>query len=135
MPIRVRFSLSVIIEPIPTGAGGIVRGGTITVKGGAICTKHTSDTTDPDRDKDEDSPRSISEVEVRFGSGGFVKATPTGPVSAGQKLWSTWTTGPRVISGAVNDKMLITVRASTLTGAGGGIQSTATLTVGVDRTP
>ena len=37
------FTLSVTIEPIPTGAGGIVRGRTITIKGGVECTKHTSD--------------------------------------------------------------------------------------------
>jgi hypothetical protein len=135
MAIKVTLDPSVEIEPIPTGAGGIVRGATITVKGTAKCKKETFDTQHPEKDPTtEDSPGSITEVAVRQGaSGAFVKGQPTGPVISGQKTWSTWATDPLTITGVVNDALQITARVS----AGLGAQVTrelATVTVTVDRT-
>src|SRR6266545_1057621 len=138
MSTKVTFSPSVNIDPIPTGAGGIVRGTTITVKGTADCVKETTDTTHPENDPTtENSPDSITEVAVRFGtSGTFETATPTGPVSpkTNQKTWSTWTTNPRTIVGVLNDLLDIMARVSA--GIGGQAKREfATVTVKVDRTP
>jgi hypothetical protein len=72
-------------------------------------------------------------VAVRFGeSGTFVKAMPTGPVSptTNQKMFTTWTTGPRTITGVVNDVLQITARVSAA-----GTAMVETVTVTVDRTP
>jgi hypothetical protein len=106
------------IDPIPTGAGGIVRGTTIVVKGTATCVKDTSDG-NPQHDVTENVPEAITEVAVRFGqSGTFETATPTGPPGPnGQKSWSTWTTGPHLISGVVSDTLEITARVSAGKGA------------------
>ena len=59
------FHPSVDIDPIPTGAGGIVRGATITLTGRAACIKETIDT-DTEEEETEDSPESIRKVEVRL---------------------------------------------------------------------
>src|SRR2546422_6035384 len=134
---KVTLDPSVGIDPIPTGAGGIVRGATITVKGTAKCIKETFDEEHPQNNKTEDSPGSITKVEVRFGpSGSFVKATPTGPVSATTHLptWTTWTTGPRNITGFNGNTLQITARVSAGTGAQ-AVPDTDTVTVAVDRTP
>ena len=109
MSTKVFFHPSVDIDPIPTGAGGIVRGATITLTGRAACIKETIDT-DTEEEETEDSPESIRKVEVRLGaSGAFVKGRPTGPVSSTtqQKTWTTWTTDPLTISGVVNDALQI----------------------------
>lgn len=135
--IIVTLDLGVGIDPIPTGAGGIVRGPTITVKGTAECKKETIDEDHPENNKTEDSPGSITKVEVRFGpSGAFVKANPTGPVSTTTHLptWTTWTTGPRNITGFNGNTLQITARVSAGTGAQ-AVQDTATVTAAVDRTP
>src|SRR5262245_35035191 len=137
MAIKVTLTPRVTIDPIPTGADGIVRGKKVTVKGTAECVKETHDTTNPEKDTSEDSPESITEVAVRLGSAGsFVKANPTGPVSSAthQKTWTTWTTDERDIVGVVNNKLTITARVS----AGVGAQltrDTALVAVSVDRTP
>src|SRR5262245_16583085 len=97
---------SVFIDRIPTGADGIVRGATITITGTADCLVWVVDPENPDNATPESSPESISAVAVRLGaSGEFVTANPTGPVSSmtGQTTWTTWTTGPRPITGVVND--------------------------------
>jgi hypothetical protein len=122
------LSPSVSIDPIPTGAGGIVRGATITVKGKAHCT----DENDPTKDLSA----SITDVAVQLGvSKPFVKANPTGPVNPGtsRKLFTTWATDARSIfpSSVVNNALQITARVS----AGPDAQATATVTVTVDRTP
>ena len=130
------FHPSVDIDPIPTGAGGIVRGATITLTGRAACIKETIDT-DTEEEETEDSPESIRKVEVRLGaSGAFVKGRPTGPVSSTtqQKTWTTWTTDPLTISGVVNDALQIRALVSA------GVVADPTLahddeTVVVDRTP
>ena len=128
---KVILTPSVTIVSIPTGAGGIVRGRTITVKGTAGCTKETFDTTHPENDTSVSSPGSITQVAVRFGlSGAFVKAHPTGPGGT----WSKWVTDARTISGVVNDTLQITARVS----AGAGVQKaqdSQAVTVIVDRTP
>jgi hypothetical protein len=62
MPKKVTLDPSVGIDPIPTGAGGIVRGAIITVKGTAKCIKETFDTAHPEDPTTEDSPGSIAEV-------------------------------------------------------------------------
>ena len=135
---KVTLDPSVGIDPIPTGTGGIVRGATITVKGTAKCIKETFDTEHPDKDPTtEDSPESITEVAVRLGaSGAFVKANPTGPVSATthKPTWSTWTTGPRTFPHDATNQLAITARVS----AGAGAQATqaqGSVTVSVDGTP
>jgi hypothetical protein len=135
MAIETSFDLGVGVTPIPTGAGGIVRGTTVTVTGNASCIIDTLDTK-TGRETTEPSPESITKVEVQFGSTAFVKANPTGPVSptTHQATWSTWSTGARTIIGVVNDTLQITARVT----AGSGTlatQSTAQLTVKVDRTP
>ena len=66
MSIKVFFHPSVAIDPIPTGAGGIVRGATITLTGKAECIKEIVDTEGDDESKP--SPESIREVEVRLAS-------------------------------------------------------------------
>lgn len=82
---------SVSIDPTPTGAGGIVLGTTIAVKGTAKCIKETFDTAHPDDTPTEDSPESIMEVAVRLGpSGAFVKANPIGPVSGHHRFDNRW---------------------------------------------
>jgi len=106
------FHPSVDIDPIPTGAGGIVRGATITLTGKATCIKETIDT-DTEEEETEDSPESIRKVEVRLGaSGAFVKGRPTGPVSntTQQKTWTTWSTDALTITGVVNDAYQITAQ-------------------------
>jgi hypothetical protein len=134
---KVTLDPSVGIDPIPTGAGGIVRGATITVKGTADCIKETFDTAHPDDTTTEHSPDSITEVAVQLGpSGAFVKANPTGPVSNAthQNTWSTWTTGPRTFSHDTTNKLAITARVS----AGVGAQTTqvrGSVIVNVDGTP
>jgi Tc toxin complex TcA C-terminal TcB-binding domain len=105
------------IDPIPTGAGGIVRGTTITVKG------KTSFLIVPG-DGGGELDR-ISEVAVQLGaSGTFETAKLTG---AG----SRWHTDPLPIVGAVNDILEITARVSTEEGA----EATDTVFATVDRTP
>src|SRR5262245_57105343 len=100
--IGVTLDASVGIDPIPTGAGGIVRGPTITVKGSASCTKRIFTEGTPNPPKVQ-APGAISEVAVRFGpSGAFVNAHPTGPGSGAQKLWTTWITDPLPITGVGN---------------------------------
>ncbi len=138
MGTKLFFHPSVDIDPIPTGAGGIVRGTTVTITGKADCIKETIKTPpDPESETSEPSPESIREVAVRLGQAGtFVKATPTGPVSTEtqQKTWSTWTTGPRTITGVVNDALPITVRVSAGVAAE-PTQTHDTVSVTVDRTP
>jgi hypothetical protein len=137
MSIQVSFDASVSIDPIPTGAGGIVRGATITVEGAAECNTDTIDTKHPENDTSESTPEAISEVAVRLGqSGTFVKANPTGPVSAKthQKTWTTWTTDTLIITGVVNNKLDITARVSAGVGAQ-AVEVEKTVTVTVDRTP
>jgi hypothetical protein len=81
----------------------------------------------------------IHNVVVQFGaSGALVEATPTGPVNpeTGQQTFARWTTGPRTITGVVNDVLQITARA--LNPAGGieeGSGAIKVTTVRVDRTP
>jgi hypothetical protein len=135
MAIETSFDLSIGITPIPTGTGGIVRGATITVNGNASCIMDTFNTK-TGQGTSESSPESITKVEVQFGSTAFVKSTPTGPVSSTthQATWTTWTAGARTIIGVVNNALQITARVT----AGSGslaTQSTAQLTVTVDRTP
>jgi len=137
MSIQVIVEASVSIDPIPTGAGGIVRGATITVKGAAECNTDTHDTKHPENDTSESTPEAISEVAVRLGqSGTFETARPTGPVSAKthQKMWTTWTTDPLIITGVVNNKLEITARVSAGVGAQ-AVEVEKTVTVTVDRTP
>jgi hypothetical protein len=132
--VKVTLDPSIAIDPIPTGAGGIVRGTTITVKGTAKCTKETFDTEHPENDSTTDSPESITNVAVQLGdSGPFVTANPAGPVNPGtnRKLFTTWATNPRTITGVVNNALKITARVS----AGPDAQATTTVTVSVDRTP
>jgi hypothetical protein len=77
---------------------------------------------------------SITEVAVQLGaSGTFVKANPTGPVNprTNRKLFTTWATNPRTITGVVNNALQMTARVS----AGQDAKATATVTVTVDRTP
>src|SRR5262245_36204290 len=105
------FHPSVDIDPVPTAAGGIVRGATVTITGKAECIKETVDT--EGGGPSEPSPESIREVAIRFGaSGAFVKGRPTGPVSntTQQRAWTTWTTDPLTITGVVNDALEITAR-------------------------
>jgi len=133
--LEVTLNPSVDIDPIPTGAGGIVRGQKITVKGTADCRKETVDTEHPENDSTKPSPESITEVAVRLGSSGlFVKANPTGPVHNGHKTWSTWTTDSRIIIGVVTDDLQITARVSAGVSAQAA-QAFATVAVAVDRTP
>ena len=134
----VKLDPSVGIDPIPTGAGGIVRGQTIMVTGGAACVKETFDTTHPENGSTtEDSPDSIKEVAVQLGaSGPFVKAIPTGPVSnvTHQKTWTTWTTGPRSFPRDTTNKLAITALVSAGTGAQ-AVDALDSVTVSVDGTP
>jgi hypothetical protein len=131
----VTLDTGVGIGPIPTGAGGIVRGETIVVKGGANCVKNTFDSKDPDNDTTENVPTAISSVEVRLGpSGVFQTAKPTGPVIAGRNTWTAWITDPLPISGVVNDKLEITARVSASLGPHSD-EAEHTVTVTVDRTP
>jgi hypothetical protein len=64
--IIVTLAPTVHIDPIPTGAGGIVRGTTITLKRGAACVKEIIDTAHPDNDTSEPVPELIPEVAVAF---------------------------------------------------------------------
>lgn len=115
------------ILPIPTGAGGIVRGPTITVTGTATCRRLTLG-------GGVNALDHISEVAVRLGaSGEFVVATPTGstgPVVGGKKTWSTWTTDALPITGVVNDVLQITARVTA-----GEVEEERNAIVTVDRTP
>ncbi|HEY7182764.1 MAG TPA: hypothetical protein VIC84_15145, partial [Blastocatellia bacterium] len=125
------------INPIPTGAGGIVRGSTITVNGFAECTTLIPNPKDPTDPTEQSTPEAITKVEVQFGpSGAFVKATPTGPLNptTHQPMWTTWTTGARTIVGYVGNTLQITARVTAGSGAQ-TVQDTATVAVMVDRTP
>ena len=133
MTIMIFLHPSVDIDPIPTGAGGIVRGATVTITGKAACVMETVDTNAGDTE--EDSPSSITEVAVRLGSSGaFVKARATGPVG---KVWTRWTTDPLTITGVVNDALQVTARVSAGPARVGDQPTVAhdTVTVTVDRTP
>src|SRR5262245_37257854 len=141
--IGVTLDASVGIDPILTGAGGIVRGPTITVKGSAACLKRTFTENAPNPPKVQ-APGAISEVAVRLGpSGAFVKARPTGTGSGAQQSWTTWITDPLPITGVVNDKLEITARVSAsvdnpVVGEGEEpvrAEAKATSSVTVDRTP
>src|SRR5262245_32121555 len=101
---------SVRIDPIQTDPNGI-RGPNITVTGTAKLITARSD----NPNQRVSSPELISEVAVQLGpSGTFVSAAPTGPISSKthKKTFSTWTTGPRAITGVVNDQLQITARIS-----------------------
>ena len=133
MTILIFLHPSVDIDPIPTGAGGIVRGATVTITGKAACLMETVDTNAGDTE--EDSPSSITEVAVRLGSSGaFVTARATGPVG---KVWTRWTTDPLTITGVVNDALQVTARVSAGPVRVGDQPTVArdTVTVTVDRTP
>src|SRR5437773_1292451 len=134
---KVTLEPSVGIDPIPTGAGGIVRGATITVTGTAKCIKETFDTAHPEDPTTEESPDDISEVAVSLGAGLFVKAIATGPVSpvTQKKGWSTWTTGPRSFSHDTTNKLAITARVSAGVGAQAKQVPGSPVNVNVDGTP
>src|SRR5262245_61931676 len=127
------ITATVSITSIPTDARGIVRGATITVNGFADCTTF-NDHIDP---PDKPTPEAITKVEVQFGSGLFVKATPTGPLNTTthQPMWTTWTTGARTIVGYVGNTLQITARVTAAASGAPTVQNTATVTVMVDRTP
>src|SRR5215470_5443965 len=129
------LDVGVGIDPIPTGAGGIVRGATVTVNGNASCTSDTIDARGNETIKP--APEAITKVEVQFGSGSFVKATPTGPVNPTTHLpmWTTWTTGARTIVGNSGNTLQITARVTAAASGAPTVQNTATVTVMVDRTP
>src|SRR6266446_8188177 len=92
---------TVTISPIPTGAGGIVRGATLVVHGTANCQRETIGGppvpgNDEPPDTIEPAPEAISGVAVRFGtSGPFVAAKLSGPA---QTPWTSWTTDPLSIT-------------------------------------
>jgi hypothetical protein len=124
---------SVHINPIPTGAGGIVRGTTITVSGTANCQREIINSPpvpgdDEPTDTIEPAPEAISGVAVRLGtSGPFVQAKPSGPA---QTPWTSWTTDPLPITGFSGDSLTITARVTA-----GTFHDEAAVTVTVDRTP
>src|SRR5262249_14452882 len=112
------------------------RGSTITVNGFAECTTIIPNPKDPTDPTEQSTPEAITKVEVQFGSGSFVKATPTGPpnTTTHQPMWTTWTTGARPIVGYSGNTLQITARVTAESGAQ-TVQDTATGTVTVGRTP
>src|SRR5262245_51780442 len=82
--VHIELLPSVVIDPIPTGADGMVRGSTITVMGSADCdVTRTMQGHFPDSDDGDgiqttsNEPEHITEVAVQFGpSAAFVPANP-----------------------------------------------------------